>query len=195
MVIRIHFSLRFIAILFLAWGSVSAQGVNGVPSESVAATLGRVEETLLVLKSQKGPKDVNLFRSIARQLRDILAADPNSGFRSQVEANLDLVNESLAYHELMIASFYMVRSNGHSLRGAELRLQAITQQYPKFSKMDEVLLRLGEIARLEEREDDAPVFYWRLICNYPSSEYIGSAFERLNQIGVKSWEGCQKFRP
>jgi hypothetical protein len=189
-------SFSYIAILFLFVGIVRAQDrVETASNQSTADVLAKVEETLLVLKSQTGPKNIDLVRRLERQLTSILQTEPNTIFRERIESNLDLVNENLAFHDLLVAQLYMGSTHFHSLRGAASRLGGITQKYPKFSKMDEVLIRLAQVALEDERKDDATIYLWRLVCNYPGSEYIGSAFQQLNQIGVKSWEGCQKYRP
>jgi len=162
-----------------------------VAQESSAERLRRVEESLQVKDFRK---ETDILRQAQRELKDILETDPSSLFRSQVEADLDRVNEKLAHHDLQIASFYMSASHGHSLLGARSRLQNITQNYPKFSKMDEVLFRLSVVSMASEDEKEAAHYSWTLICNFPNSEYVRPAFEKLNQIGVSSWEGCQKYK-
>ena len=162
-----------------------------VAQESTAERLRQVDETLQSLESRK---DIEVLRKAQRELNTILETDPSSIFKPQVEANLDLVNENLAYHDLLVAAFYMSRGHGHSLAGARSRLQNITQNYPKFSKMDEVLFRLSVVSIANEEPAEAARYCWKLICNYPNSEYVKAAFDRLNEIGVSSWEGCEKYK-
>jgi len=54
------------------------------------------------------------------------------------------------------------------------------------------LLMLISVAR--EKQDEAVRYGWELICNYPLSEYVPKTFERLNEIGVSSWQGCENFK-
>jgi len=75
-----------------------------VAQESSAERLRRVEESLQVKDFRK---ETDILRQAQRELKDILETDPSSLFRSQVEADLDRVNEKLAHHDLQIASFYM----------------------------------------------------------------------------------------
>ena len=171
-------------------------GQDSSGSEQVLSTgerLIRAEEILNGLRSKRGPTDIDLVRRAEKELKSILEADPQTVFRSQVEADLDIVNESLAYHDLLVAAFYMSRP--HSLRDARSRLANITELFPKFSKMDEVLLRMSLIAVAEDHPDEASRTFWKLICTYPNSEYVPEAFKQLNQIGVSSWEGCQQYKP
>jgi len=151
-----------------------------------------VEETLKVFKSQELPKDINLLRKAERELKAILEMDSSSVYRAQIEADLEIVNEGLAFHDLQVAAFYM--QYGHRLLAARSRLLNIIQSYPKFSKMDEVLYRLVVVSIDQEKEDDTVRFGWTLTCNYPTSEYATPAFEHVNKIGVSSWEGCQKYK-
>jgi len=160
-----------------------------VAQESTAERLRRVEESLQVKDFRT---EINILRQAQRELKNILETDPSSLFRCQIEADLDRVNEKLGYHDLQVAAFYMAKS--HSLRGAQSRLQNIAQNYPKFSKMDEVLFRLSVVSTANKEEKEAAEYSWKLICNYPNSEYVRPAFEKLNQIGVSSWEGCQKYQ-
>lgn len=159
---------------------------------STGERLRRVEEQLHVLKTRKEPYDINLLRQVESELKRILETDPSSVFKSQIEADLDFVNERLAHHDLLVAAFYMER--GHGLRAASSRLQNITQRYPRFSRMDEVLFRLIKVSEKATQKEDAIHYCWSLICNYPNSEYVKPAFERLNLFGVRSWEGCQKYK-
>jgi outer membrane protein assembly factor BamD (BamD/ComL family) len=153
--------------------------------------LRQVEKTLQKVET---PKGIEVLRKAQLELKSILETDRSSVFKSQVETNLDLVNEHLALHDLLIAAFYMSKGHGHSLIGARSRLQGIIQNYPKFSKMDEVLFRLSVISIANEEPEEAARYSWKLICNYPNSEYTRAAFDQLNTIGVSSWEGCEKYK-
>ena len=165
---------------------------NETQSLSPGERLRRVEETLHSLQTRKEqPRHIDVMRSLQAELTGILARD--SVFKSQVESNLELVNENLAYHDLMVANFYMSVGNGHRSRAAASRLQDITQRYPKFSKMDEVFFRLIVVSLAQEKKDLAIHYCWSLICNFPNSEYVKAAFDHLNELGVSSWEGCQEF--
>ena len=170
------------------------EAIDEVQMLSAGERLRRVEEMLQDLQSRKAPYDINVLRKAERELKGILEADSSSVFKAQVEANLDIVNERLAFHNLQIASFYMNKGHGHSLLGARSRLQSITQQYPKFSKMDEVLYRLIVVSVAKEKEDETVHYGWSLICNYPKSDYLEATFAHLNKIGVSSWEGCEKYK-
>lgn len=181
-----------VVILCLLAGSVCAQTASG-QSPSVIDKVQHAEELISRLRAGKEPKDINLARAAAKELNEILQIDPKTSFRTQIEFDLDWVNEILALHELQIAAFYMGRA--HALRGAAARLGDITQNYPKFSKMDEVFFRLGVVAIQRDQADDASRYLRTLVCNYPISEYREFAFRELNRMGVSWTEGCDKLKP
>jgi Outer membrane lipoprotein len=190
---RLRPFLLITVVLFGVVNLCNAQEATGeTQSLSPGERLRRVEETLNSLQARNERPNIDLMRSLQAELNGILATD--SVFKSQVEADLEVVNENLAYHDLMVAAFYMTKGHhGHSFRGAASRLQNIAQRYPKFSKMDEVFFRLIVVSLRQEKKDLAIHYCWSLICNFPNSEYVNAAFDHLNDLGVSSWEGCQKF--
>src|SRR5258705_7862086 len=97
-------------VLFVLATCCNAQdSSDGAQTLSIGDKLIRVEETLKGLQSQAEPKNINTLRKVEIELKSILQSDPRTVFRSQVEADLDVVNESLAYHDLLVARFYMSR--------------------------------------------------------------------------------------
>lgn len=186
---RLSILLSVIVIVFSVVHNCNAQETESL---STGERLRRVEELLQDLRSKKEPNNINILRRVEAELQMIIKTDPLSVFKSQIEADLDFVNERIAHHDLLVAAFYMNR--GHGLRGASSRLRGITQHYPKFSKMDEVLFRLSVVSMAQEQEEDAIRYSWTLICHYPNSEYVPKAFDQIHSIGVRSWEGCHKYK-
>jgi outer membrane protein assembly factor BamD (BamD/ComL family) len=95
--------------------------------------------------------------------------------------------------DLRIAQFYFNR--GHGMKGAESRLRKILQGYPRFSRMDEVLLLLGKAYLMDEQPEAAANHFWKLVCKYPGSKYSDEAFEQLNEIGFDASKGCDDSMP
>lgn len=184
-----------VVVFFSAANYCKAQEpINREQTLPTAERLKGVEKTLKTLRSRKHRNDINLLRKAERELKGILETDPSSVFKSRVEAYLDIVNEGLAYHDLLVASFYMNIGNGQRALAARVRLLNITQHYPKFSKMDEVLFRLSVVSVMDGKEDEAVRYSWKLICNYPNSEYRDAAIKKLDERGVSfSREGCEKY--
>lgn len=182
------------AFLFLLAISCNAQESLDSAHLSVANRLLKAEETLKNWQSQPELRHIESLRKVEKELKTILESEPHTMFRSQVESDFDVVNENLAIHDLFVAGFYMSNTHGHSLRGAEARLTQIIQNYPKFSRMDEVLFRLGVVMVRQEKPYEASRLFWKLICRYPHSQYVEAAFAHLYQVGVSSWLGCEQFK-
>ena len=129
-------------------------------------------------------------------LKNILQLYPNTLLRDRVEENLFQVQEDLAMHELSVARFYQARyEHGEGgLKGAQNRLNEILKKYPKFSLMDEVLLRFGTLYLKSEQPEEAANCFWKLICKYPSSQYVSEAFEQLSKMGINTSEDCNNLR-
>lgn len=183
------------ALLFLLAITCDAQESLGSAHLSVADRLLKAEETLKNLQSHPEGRTIESLRKVEKEFKSILESEPHTIFRAQVESNLDVVNEHLAIHDLFVAAFYLSITHGHSLRGAEARLTQIVQNYPKFSRMDETLFRLGLVMLKREKPDEASRLLRQLICRYPSSQYVNAAFAQLYQIGVSSWPACEQFDP
>ncbi|HEX8922579.1 MAG TPA: hypothetical protein VF766_13985 [Pyrinomonadaceae bacterium] len=132
-----------------------------------------------------------------RQLKKILQLDPNTPLRDWVEENLSKAQEILGQHYLLIARFYLSRYNDGSgrVKGAESRLLHIVREYPRFSQTDEVLLLLGKIYKRTEQLEDATNYFWKLICQHPTSEHVSEAYEQLGEIGFDAAKGCDNLKP
>lgn len=147
----------------------------------------------LLVSGQFFRNEMSAAIAVKRQLRSILQNDPGSPFRFQIEQDLFSVGEILAKHDLAIASYYLQRGIVRgSTKGAEGRLLQITREYPGYSKMDEVLLKLADISVRDERPDDASAYLRKLLSDYPLSDYAGAAFEKLNLIGVAASQASEK---
>lgn len=187
--------VSIVALLLLSVISCPAQESRNVAHLSLGDRVLSAEQTLKDLQSQPEPRNIQLLRKVEKELKGLLESDLNTMLRLQVESDLEIVNESLAYHDLLVARFYLSKTHGHSLRGAEVRLTHIVKAYPKFSKMDEVLLHLGLVMVAQEKPDEGLRVFSKLICRYPDSQHVKDAFAQLYQIGVSSWPGCDEFKP
>lgn len=184
-------------VLLLTVTSLSVTAQTCVTPESmtdqeyVSERLRSVEEKVEILRSQ-GDKDSSLLLRVQTDVKCILEKQPEPALRSKLDSYMDIVQEGLGLHDLLVAGYYMSRNQDSA--GAASRLQNIAERYRKFSKMDEVLFRLMVVSVAREKEDEAVRYGWELICNYPLSEYVPKTFEELNKIGVTSWQGCEKFK-
>ena len=163
---------------------VSAGSISAQENQSIPDRLQHTEQ--LVCRVRSGWRDLNLIYKAVKQLNEILTLDPQTTFRTQIEYDLDWLNEIVASHHLHLATFYMERGRG--LDGARSRLREITQMYPKFSKMDEVLFRLASVALKQDRADEAARYVNTLACKYPASEFLPRA---VTELGISPSADCE----
>lgn len=134
--------------IFIFSSTSAAQEMDG-PPETELALLIRLEADIQLLNSGKILRNPDIVALKAeRRLKDILERNPNASFHFQATEALRQVQEYLGSHQLSIATFYLGQEHKGkgSLKGAESRLSEIVRKYPRFSKMDEVRLKLSIVA-------------------------------------------------
>jgi hypothetical protein len=93
--------------------------------------------------------------------------------------------EERANTGLSIGFFYLERfrqGKTGTIEGARSRLSMIVEQYPEFSKMDQVLARLGDANVLAGRLDEAVSCYRRIVKEFPRSQYFCEAALQLDTL-------------
>jgi TolA-binding protein len=100
--------------------------------------------------------------------------------RGPIETPRDPVLEVTAKHNLEVARYYLTKRKAYE--GARDRLQEIVDTHPTFSRMDEVIYLLGEANLKLDKPEIAATHYNRLVSNYPESEFVKKAKERLDKL-------------
>ena len=132
-------------------------------------------------------RDISHARKAEQRLKVLLQQFPQTSLRPDVEVRLREVQENLGMHNLLVANLYYDRysqGKANNPKGAQSRLREIVEKYPNFSRMDEVLFRLGSTYVLEEEPDEAAKYFQQLVRNHPSSEFTEKAAEQLDAIGA-----------
>lgn len=132
-------------------------------------------------------RDISHARKAEQRLKALLQRYPQSDLRQQAELRLRQVQDNLAMHNLQVARFYYDSRYSHKkggLKGAQDRLKEITEKFPGFCLMDEVLFRYATTFLEEEEPDEAAKLYQQIVRDYPNSEYVEKAKEQLNIIGA-----------
>jgi outer membrane protein assembly factor BamD len=157
------------------------------PTDQLAdAAMMKVAETEM---RQMGlsDRDITHARKAEQRLKALLQQYPQTKLRPEVEMRLREVQDNLAMHNLQIARFYYdARYKGKKggLKGSQDRLKEITEKYPNFCLMDEVLFRYATTFQEEEEPDEAAKYYQQLVRDYPNSQYVAKAKDQLNVIGA-----------
>jgi outer membrane protein assembly factor BamD len=130
----------------------------------------------------KADRDQLHARRAEEECRQLLVQFPNSKFAPQAKQYLLDVQEVLADAEYKVGVFY------HNAKGsypaAANRFQALTDQYPLYSKADEALMmeadsyhRMGD--NFENQEASA---YSKIVKDYPLSSHVAEATNRLKAM-------------
>ena len=77
---------------------------------------------------------------------------PNSGYMPEAESRVNGLNELLAEHDWIVGQFYF---RNKRLEGALWRFENIRDNYPNFSKIDSVNVKISDLETLIEERDAA----------------------------------------
>ena len=115
------------------------------------------------------------------ECRQLLVQFPNSKFAPEAQQLLRNVQEVLADAEYKVGAFY--RTKG-SFPAAANRLQAVTAQFPLYSRADEALWDLADsYDRMGDRfENQEAAAYSKLVKEYPLSIHVDAAKGKLEEM-------------
>jgi outer membrane protein assembly factor BamD len=126
-------------------------------------------------------------RKAEQRLKAALQQFPQTSLRPDFETRLREVQENLAEHSFTVGRFYEDRYNRQlatNPKGAQSRYREVAEKYPFYSRMAEVLFRLGVTYVQEEEPDEAAKYFQQLVRTHPNSEYAEKAKEQLQAIGA-----------
>jgi len=187
-----HFVLAILVILIFAGSHERAQERTS-PPDSPLESLQKAEAEIQQLQSGVRLDSLNVAMRAWRRLKAIVPNANDAYLRVRVARDMIPLEEILGYHDLQIANFYLSREHG-GIKGAEDRLLYISEEYPDFSKMDEVLLRLSDASLRDGNPNQARTYLGRLVCTYPGSANAKAAFDRLSEIGFDGSAECDKYK-
>lgn len=115
------------------------------------------------------------------ECRQLLIQFPNSKFAPRAAQFVRNIQEALAEGEMRVSDFYYKKQSWAS---SSNRLQALTEQYPLYSRADEALFKMGDAytkmgPRFKDRSGKA---YAKLVREYPLSAYADDAKKRLQEM-------------
>jgi len=129
-------------------------------------------------KSDRDP--THAFRA-DDECRNVLVQFPNSKFAPEVAQMLRNIQEVLADREFKVGDLY--RKKG-SFPASANRFQALTDQYPLYSRADEALwMEAEDYTHMGDRfEDQQAAAYTKLVRDYPLSAHADEAKSRLEDM-------------
>jgi outer membrane protein assembly factor BamD len=152
-------------------------------SDDVCMKMGEVEMRRMGLAD----RDISPARKAEQRLKFCMQQYKASSLRPDVEVRLREVQNNLADHDLNVANQYYQKYFSHhanNLKGAQSRLREVTEKYPNYERMAEVLYRLGVTYVEEEEPDEATKYFQQLVRTHPNSGFAEKAKEKLAAIGA-----------
>ncbi len=132
-------------------------------------------------RMEKPDRDRTEGRLAEEEFQTFLQKYPNDKRAAEAEQRLREVQEVLAEGDYRIAHFYYVKSSN---RAAAARLLELTSRYPLYSQADRALWMLGTVYERSEKNEFASQYYARIVKDYPLSDLVNDAKEKLTKLGV-----------
>lgn len=118
------------------------------------------------------------------ECRQLLVQFPNSKFAPRASQLLRNIQEAIAEGEMRVGEFYYKKQ---SWAASSNRFQALSDQYPLFSRADEALFRMGDAyermgPRFKDRSGKA---FSKVVREYPLSAFAEDAKKRLESMELQ----------
>ncbi|MGH9350659.1 MAG: outer membrane protein assembly factor BamD [Terriglobia bacterium] len=127
----------------------------------------------------KANRDQTEAQEAEVEFKEFLLKYPANPLMPEVKNRLREVQEVLAEGQYEIAMFYYVH---RAYPAAESRFEGIVNQYPSFSKGDDVFWYLGQSLTELRKQRQAVPYYDRLIMEFPLSPRVTDAKEQLASL-------------
>ncbi len=125
-------------------------------------------------------RDIQNARAAQVEINKFLQMFPQSDYVPVAKQYMDLVQENLALHSMLIGDFNVKIG---ALGGAITRYREITEQFPRFSKMDEAEYKLAEALEKVGNNDEAAKYLNAIAVGYPFSKHYEDAKAGLSKLG------------
>ena len=126
-------------------------------------------------------RDQSQTREALRAYQDFQEDYPDSRYRDLAETNMREVIDTLAQHEIQVASFQLGRNRYTASRQ---RARYALRNYPETSYRCELINLLAESYWREGDARQAGDYYQRLVDEHPDCEYAEDAHKRLSTGGA-----------
>ena len=146
------------------------------------ASYAQIQVAMTHFKQMEKPdRDRTEAKTAEEEFQTFLTKYPKDPLVPKAEQHLRIVQEILAEGDFRIGYYYYVKGDRRASAG---RLLSVTKRYPLYSKSDEALWMLGDIFEKSEKKEIASVYYSRIVKDYPLSELVPQAKQKLVALGV-----------
>lgn len=126
----------------------------------------------------------NTQSRVERTIVELLENCSNAETAPGLTKKLVIVREERAEKNFLIAKYYFDKhkQSGSGLKGAQVRLRLIVDEFPDYSRMDKVLFFLAETYLIQDAQVEAEIYLRKLVEAYPNSEVSAEAQQKLKAI-------------
>jgi outer membrane protein assembly factor BamD len=130
-------------------------------------------------KMLKPGRDPSKTIQALAEFKKVVADYPASDQAKEAQAKIKECEERLAGHSADIAESYFRR---RAYKAVISRMTEIMNQYPDFSRMDEVYFYLGDAYFMLKQYDQAVPFFSKVVSDYSGRKLAKTASQRLAEI-------------
>ena len=124
-------------------------------------------------------RDQTSTRDAIQQYQALIREFPDSGFAGAARERIRQLGDLLAEHEFAVGYFYMRKG---ALGSAMGRFSVLEERFPDYGSRDKLFFYEGKTLARLGRQEEASRYYSRLLEEYPKSEYVKKAKDRLKKM-------------
>jgi outer membrane assembly lipoprotein YfiO len=133
------------------------------------------------MKQMRSPdRDPQYSYKALQEIKKMLEKWPDSDYAPIAKQYQMEVEENIALGDLGVGQFYADKGN---IAGAKGRFKTIIDNYQFFTGLDDVYLRYAGILEKSNNQDEAAIYYGRIVSGYPFSKKAEEAKQRLVALG------------
>jgi outer membrane protein assembly factor BamD len=130
-------------------------------------------------RMEKHDRDNTQARLAEIELKSMIETYPDSDLLDEAKRDLRAVQEVLADHAYSVGNFYMLHRN---YAASVSRYKELMTKYPDYSKMPNTLFNLAEALRNVGNEEEATIYYARVVMEHPMADQVADAKQRLTAM-------------
>lgn len=147
---------------------------------------------LAYLKQALGPdKDQATTRQALEAFRKVALDHPESGFADAARDRAEECRERLASADAQVGLFYLKRGGW---AGAADRFRSALELAPRHRDRDEILFHLATALERSDKQDEALIYYQKIVDEYPNGRYAGDARQAIEQAASEATAAAGESR-
>src|SRR5262245_11825842 len=132
-----------------------------------------------IRRIEKHDRDNTQARLAEVELKSMIDSYPDSNLLDEAKRDLRAVQEVLADGTYGVGNFYVLHRH---YAAAVSRYKELMTKYPDYSRMPDTLFNLAEALRHAGNDQEAAIYYARIVMEHPVSDRVGDAKQRLTAL-------------